>query len=455
MKLRSLLPLVSLAVLLLLGAHTPPASAEDPPAASEPVEPPPEQPEVCPPPPAAVLKTFKGAEVRSHVFKLASDKLGGRPSGYPECDEAGAYIEEQITEWGLEPAGENGTFRQSMEVRRVPFPGQDVDEETAGTPGSTFNVIAIVRGTDEALRDEFLVMSAHYDHVGRKSKRKVFNGADDNASGSSALLQVARAFADEDAPRPRRSILFLWCTAEERGLLGSKHFVDNPTVPVAQMVANLNIDMVGRNESKELHVYGNASSPDLDAAHNRATEFSGFTVLAKTGSIFLRSDQVNFYRKDIPCLFFTSGLHSDYHATSDEAKRIDTGKASRAALHAYVTAWEIANRTARPRFTKMDESASAGPLGAILDLVPREGLPDHVEPKDGCGAALVRSVMDGGPAKEAGLQPGDFILEADGRDLPENDPVGAVEEAIGRATKAVTLRVARGKRKLKIKVEVD
>jgi Zn-dependent M28 family amino/carboxypeptidase len=290
--------------------------------------------------------------------------------------------------------------------------------------------------------------------VGRKSKKKVFYGADDNASGTSALLQVARAFADPEAPRPRRSILFLWCTAEERGLLGSKHFVDNPTVPVAAMVANLNIDMVGRNSSKEMHVYGNASSPDLDAAHNRAAEISGFRFLAKTGSIFLRSDQVNFYRRDIPCLFFTSGLHKDYHATSDTAARIDTGKASRAALHAYLTAWEIANRTERPRFVKMDERASSGPLAAVLDLVPRENLPDRVQPADGCGAALVRTVMDGGPAAEAGLQPGDFILEVDGKDLPEDDPVGAVEEAVAQADKRVVLRIARGTRTIKVTVKV-
>ena len=445
MPARRLLPAALLALLLL---PLPVLRAQDAPAVD--VAP----PEVVPPPPEDVLDTFDASELKKHLAFLASKRCEGRPSGLEGCDVAGEYIVERATEWGLEPAGENGTYKQEMQVRIVPFPGQEVPEE-AGETGTTFNVVGIVRGSDEKLRDEYVVMSAHYDHVGRKSKRKIFYGADDNASGTSALLQVARAFAEPDAPRPRRSILFLWCTAEERGLLGSKHFVDNPTVSVANMVANLNIDMVGRNSSKELHVYGNASSPDLDAAHNRAAELSGFAFLAKTGSIFLRSDQVNFYRRDIPCLFFTSGLHKDYHSTDDTAARIDTKKASRAALHAYATAWEIANRTERPRFTKMDESASSGPLGAVLDAVPRENLPERLQPDEGHGAVLVRTVMDGGRGAESGLEPNDWILGIDGDDLPDDDPVGAIETAVAEAKKRVVLRVVRGTRALKVTVKVD
>jgi hypothetical protein len=413
-----------------------------------------EAPAAVPPPPDVIMKTFKAAEVKSHVAFFTSKKCAGRASGLEGCDIAGDYIVEQVTEWGLEPAGEDGTFKQHMQVRLVPFPGQEVPKD-AGSTGTTFNVIAILRGEDEELRDEYVVLSAHYDHVGRKSKRKIFYGADDNASGSSALLQVARAFAEPDAPRPRRSILFLWCTAEERGLLGSKHYVDNATVPVANMVANLNIDMVGRNSSKELHVYGNASSPDLDSAHTKAAETSGFAFLAKTGSIFLRSDQVNFYRRDIPCLFFTSGLHKDYHATSDVAARLDTKKASRAALHTYLTAWEIANRDERPRFVKMDESASSGPLGAVLDAIPAENLPERLQPREGEGVVLVRTVMDGGRGAESGLKPNDFILAVGGKGLSQDDPVGAVENAVADAKKRVVLSIVRGTRKLKITVKVS
>ena len=410
-------------------------------------------PAAVPDAPRAVVKTFKAAELKRHLNFLASKKLGGRASGTEGCDLAGAYIEEQIKSFGLEAAGENDGYRQELQVEFKRFPGQE-ELDNFGESVTTFNVIGVVRGSDEKLKDEYIVLSAHYDHLGRKNKKKIFLGADDNASGTSALLQVARAFAEKDAPRPRRSILFLFCTAEERGLLGSKYFVDHATVPVAQMIANLNIDMVGRNESRELHVYGNASSPDLDAAHQKAAALGKFTFLAKTGSIFLRSDQVNFYKRDIPCLFFTGGLHSDYHATTDAPKRIDTGKASRAALHAYLTAWELANRDERPRFTKMDEKASSGPLGAVLDVVPRESLPEHLKLKAGAGAALVRTIMDGSPAAEAKLKQGDFILQVGGQDLPESDPVAAVEEALGRAKEKITLRVARGRKTLKISVKL-
>ncbi len=442
-------PLLLLTGLLAGLAPCGPAAsrAQDAPAA------PAAAPETVPSAPAAVLETFKAAEVKKHIGFFTSKKCAGRASGLPGCDLAGEYIVERATELGLTPGGENDSYTQELQVPLKPFPGQKTRDDV-GESGTSFNVIAILRGSDEDLRDEYVVMSAHYDHVGRKNKRKIFHGADDNASGAAALLQVARAFATPGAPRPRRSILFLWCTAEERGLLGSKYFVEHATVPVASMVANLNIDMVGRNASKEMHVYGNASSPDLDAAHAAAAKISGFRFLAKTGSIFLRSDQVNFYKRDIPALFFTSGLHKDYHATSDTAARIDTTKVSRAAKHAYLTAWTVAGRAARPRFTKMDASASAGPLGAVLDLVPRESLPARVKPKNGCGAALVRTVMDAGPAEEAGLRPGDFILEVGGKYLPEDDPVGAVEEAVGRAKKRIVLRVARGTRMIKVTVKV-
>ncbi len=412
-------------------------------------------------PPADVLKSFVAKEVRAHVYFLAGKKCEGRASGTEGCNVAAEYIVQRLKEWGLEPAGDDQgeyrKYRQEMQVLLRPFSGQSNSGNPTGGMAVTYNVCALLPGSDEALKDELVVLSAHYDHVGKKSKKKTFFGADDNASGTSALLQVARALATEGAPRPRRSILFLWFTAEERGLLGSKHWCDNPTLPIGNVVCDLNIDMVGRNASKELHVYGNASSPDLDAAHRKAAETSGFKFLAKTGSIFLRSDQVNFYRKDIPCLFWTSGLHKDYHATSDTAQRIDTKKVARAAQHAYLTAWEIANLDTRPRFVKMDANASSGPLGVILDVVPREGLPARVKLKDGQGAALVRTVMDGSPAAEAKIKAGYFIIAVNGQPLPDGDPISAVEEGVRRARgkKKVVLTIVRGSRTVKTTVKLQ
>lgn len=424
---------------------------------------PPDQPDGATPlpePPAAALASITAKDALAYVTHLASDKLSGRGSGFEGADLACRYLVEKATEFGLEPmgppapTGKSRAYTQPFEIRCVPFPGQGPTDEAKGQVATTHNVIGAVRGSDETLREEWVVLSAHYDHVGRK-KKKVWNGADDNASGTSALLEVAQAFALKDAPRPRRSLLFLWVSAEERGLLGSKFFTDNPTVPFGQIVCNLNIDMVGRNKPKEMDVYGNATSPELDSAHLEAAARSGFTFLPRTGSIFMRSDQVNFYEKNVPCLFWTSGLHKDYHTPNDVASRIDEAKVARAATHAYLTAWIVACRPERPTFRKMDKSLSAGALGAVLDMVSPEDVPD-AKVAEGKGICLVRSVMEDSPASEAKLQPNDFILEVGDDPLPDDDPVGFVEKRMTEAkdaNKKVSLRVLRGTKALRVSVK--
>jgi hypothetical protein len=424
-----------------------------------------------PEPPADAVASIVAADALRHVTHLASAKLEGRGSGFAGANEAGRYLVAQLVSFGAEPAGPeiksgaqgagggavtgapSRSFEQPFDVRCVPFPGQGPGDEAKGQVAATFNVIGLVRGSDEKLRDEYVVLSAHYDHVG-KLKKKVFTGADDNASGTSALLEVAQAFALPGAARPRRSVVILFCTAEERGLLGSKHWCDNPTLPFSGVVANLNIDMVGRNKSKEMDVYGNGTSPDLDAAHRTAAAKSGLQFTAKIGSIFLRSDQVNFYEKNVPCLFWTSGLHKDYHTAGDVAARIDEGKVARAALHAYHTAWIVANRTERPAFRKLDPNASSGPLGAVLDMIAPEEVP-HAKLAAGQGLCIVRSVMDGTPAAEAKLKPNDFVLGVGDDALPEDDPVGFVEKAMADAKgKRATLRVLRGTSIVKVPVKL-
>lgn len=404
--------------------------------------------------PAAGLGSIAAADVQKHVSHLASARLEGRGSGFPGADEAGKYLEEQLKAYGVEPAGESGGYRQVFQVKKSPFPGQAVGEGADGSEAPTFNVIGIVRGSDEKLREEHVVLSAHYDHVGRAGKKKTWHGADDNASGTSALLEVAQAFAQKDAPRPRRSILILFVSAEERGLLGSKWFCDRPTVPFASIVCDLNIDMVGRNKPREMDVYGNGTSPDLDAAHLRAAPKSGLTFFPRTGSIFLRSDQVNFYERNVPCLFWTSGLHKDYHTPDDKADRIDEAKVARAATHAYLVAWEVASRTERPRFQKLDANASSGPLGAVLDMIPASEIP-HAKLGPDDGAVVVRSVLDGTPAAEAKLQSMDMILGVGDDPLPGEDPVKGLEEKLAAAKgKKITLRVMRGSKALRVTVKL-
>lgn len=441
-------------VLALVAAGPEPsrAAAEDP---------------TVPEPPAAGPASITPQDALRHVTFLAGDKLEGRGSGFDGANEAGRYLVAQIQGFGVEPGGPaegaagapttlgggGRAYEQPFNVRCVPFPGQGAGDEAKGQVASTFNVCGLVTGSDPVLKDEFVVLSAHYDHVG-KMKKKVFRGADDNASGTAALLEVAQAFAAKDAARPRRSILLLWVSAEERGLLGSKHFTDNPTVPLGQVVCDLNIDMVGRNKAGEMDVYGNGTSPDLDEAHLAAAAKSGLRFTPRIGSIFLRSDQVNFYEKNIPCLFWTSGLHKDYHTHKDVAAKIDEAKVAKAALHAYLTAWTVANRTARPAFRKLDANASSGPLGAVLDMVDPEEVP-AAKLGAGQGLCLVRSVMDGTPAAEAKLQPGDYVVGVGDDPLPEDDPIGAIEKRMTDAKGGKeSLRLLRGTKFLKVVVKL-
>ena len=441
-------------VLALVAAGPEPsrAAAEDP---------------TVPEPPAAGPASITPQDALRHVTFLAGDKLEGRGSGFDGANEAGRYLVAQIQGFGVEPGGPaegasgapttlgggGRAYEQPFNVRCVPFPGQGAGDEAKGQVASTFNVCGLVTGSDPVLKDEFVVLSAHYDHVG-KMKKKVFRGADDNASGTAALLEVAQAFAAKDAARPRRSILLLWVSAEERGLLGSKHFTDNPTVPLGQVVCDLNIDMVGRNKAGEMDVYGNGTSPDLDEAHLAAAAKSGLRFTPRIGSIFLRSDQVNFYEKNIPCLFWTSGLHKDYHTHKDVAAKIDEAKVAKAALHAYLTAWTVANRTARPAFRKLDANASSGPLGAVLDMVDPEEVP-AAKLGAGQGLCLVRSVMAGTPAAEAKLQPGDYVVGVGDDPLPEDDPIGAIEKRMTDAKGGKeSLRLLRGTKFMKVVVKL-
>ena len=219
------------------------------------------------------------------------------------------------------------------------------------------NVAAILPGSDPALRGEYVILSAHMDHVGVGAPvngDSIYNGADDDASGTSGLLEVAQAFAQLGV-RPRRSIVFLHVSGEEKGLVGSQWYSDHPTVPLGQVVANVNVDMIGRNAADSVVVIGKrystlgALADRLGAAHPELN-----LVLADDpwpqDRFFFRSDHFNFARKEVPAIFFFSGTHPDYHRPSDEVERIDTDKAMRISRMVFYLVNEIANDPQRPRW---------------------------------------------------------------------------------------------------------
>jgi hypothetical protein len=219
------------------------------------------------------------------------------------------------------------------------------------------NVAAILRGSDPALRDEYVVLSAHMDHVGVGEPvdgDSIYNGADDDASGTTGLLEVAQAFAAMGV-RPRRSIVFLHVSGEEKGLIGSQWYSDHPTVPLGQIVANVNVDMIGRNAADSVVVIGKdystlgALADRLDAAHPELN-LTLSDDLWPQERFFFRSDHFNFARKEIPSIFFFSGVHADYHRPSDEVERIDADKATRISRMVLYLVNEIANDPQRPRW---------------------------------------------------------------------------------------------------------
>jgi hypothetical protein len=223
--------------------------------------------------------------------------------------------------------------------------------DAAGAP----NIAAVLRGSDPALRDEYVILSAHMDHVGvgrPVDGDSIYNGADDDASGNAGLLEVAEALASLPTP-PRRSVIFLHVSGEEKGLLGSRWYSEHPTVPLERVVANINVDMIGRNAPDSVVVIGKQYSSlgrVVDAA-GRAHPELGLTVSDDPWPeerFFFRSDHFNFARKEIPALFFFTGVHEDYHRPSDEVDRLNVDKASRVARLIFHTVRDIANAGQRP-----------------------------------------------------------------------------------------------------------
>ena len=218
------------------------------------------------------------------------------------------------------------------------------------------NTIGVLEGSDPALKREYLVYSAHMDHIGVTPGRpdSVNNGADDDASGTAGVIELAEAFSRPGA-RPKRSIVFLTVSGEEKGLWGSRYFSEHPTVPLDRIVANLNIDMIGRNWADTIVAIGKEHS-DLGTTLERVNAAHpelGMTAIDDRWPeerFYFRSDHYNFARKGVPVLFFFNGVHEDYHEVTDSPDKIDAEKESRILRLLFHLGREIANAPERPRW---------------------------------------------------------------------------------------------------------
>jgi hypothetical protein len=240
----------------------------------------------------------------------------------------------------------------------VSMPERVIDEQSAP------NTVGILEGSDPQLKNEYIVFSAHMDHVGTAGDQAggctavagdaICNGADDDASGTVAIVELAEAFAMLE-PRPRRSMIFVTVSGEEKGLWGSAHFAENPPVPVEQLVANFNADMIGRNWTDTISVIGKEHSDLGETLHRVADEHPELDMVPvddqwPNENFYRRSDHFNFARRGVPVLFFFNGTHQDYHRPGDEPDKIDAEKEARIVKLMFYVGLEVANADEKPQW---------------------------------------------------------------------------------------------------------
>jgi hypothetical protein len=321
------------------------------------------------------------------------------------------------------------------------------------TTGEVANVIGVLPGSDG---DESLVVGAHYDHLGfgqfdtltPDRRGEVHNGADDNASGTAALVALARAFAR--GPQPKRDLVFVGFTAEEVGLVGSDRYAEDPVRPLEDTVAMLNLDMVGRLLADRVTVYGVETSPAWPHLLERANEPLGLRLqLVEDG--LGPSDHTSFSVRGVPALLFFTGVHDEYHTPDDD--RVDPEGIARVAQLTHRVAWSLANAPLRvpasPATAKPPRAGGHG-YGVYLGTIPAFG----GEPVRG---VRLQGVRDGSPAQKGGLRGGDVIVSFDGAEVANlqelaallfrAEPGRSVEIVVERDGARVPLQATLGERR--------
>ena len=308
--------------------------------------------------PEKYIKTITEKDLKTHLYIVASDEMQGRETGSVGQKKAGDYL---ITQY---------------KANKIPFPKGATDfyqripaaylnaNRNENLPDSE-NIWAFIEGSEKP--NEIIVISAHYDHVGIKNG-EVYNGADDDGSGTVALLEVAQAFqiAKNEGHGPKRSILILHVTGEEHGLHGSRYYSETPLFPLANTITDINIDMIGRRDdlhkdsNKYVYLIGSDYlSTDLyniceEANKNYVNLFLDYKFNDRNDSnrFYYRSDHYNFAKNGIPSVFLFNGVHADYHKATDEVSKIEFDALTKRTQLAFAIAWELANRDNRPLVDK-------------------------------------------------------------------------------------------------------
>jgi Peptidase family M28/PDZ domain len=384
---------------------------------------------------------------------LSDDRLQGRMTGSPGADTAAAYLARRFEQVGLQPAA--GGWFQSFTVAKEAPVAQSA--RVGGMVGR--NVIGLLPGHDPNLRNEAVIVGAHYDHLGLggfgsldpDSTGKVHNGADDNASGAAMLIQIASRLAQ--AP-PARTVLFIAFSGEELGLLGSAYYVRQPVYPLTTTSAMINLDMVGRLRNGRLIVYGARTAKEFPTLLDSLNWHAGFDLKAQ-GDGYGPSDQSSFYAAGRPVLHIFTDLHDDYHRTTDDWEKIDPEGFRRVTNFTVGLVTAIANRPTRltpvevpPPSHAMGTTTNAPAYGTYLGTIP--------DMTDNPGGVRLLGVRAGSPAEQAGLRGDDIITRIGNMEIPDlqamtnalrsHAPGDTVSIVIRRGNKVTTVRARLGTR---------
>jgi Zn-dependent M28 family amino/carboxypeptidase len=300
------------------------------------------------------MNTITAGELKTHLYIVASDKMEGRDTGTEGQKEAGRYLISQYQKENIpSPAGAENYYQK--------VPAAFMNKQRGENLNDSENILAFIEGSEKP--DEILVISAHYDHVGVKNG-KIYNGADDDGSGTVALLEIAQAFeiAKKAGHGPKRSILFFHATGEEHGLYGSQYYSENPIFPISNTIADINIDMIGRRDKAHAHtnnylylIGSDYLSSDLynicETANSQNVKLDidyKYNDRKDPEQFYYRSDHYNFAKNGIPSVFLFNGTHSDYHKSTDTPDKIEYDALEKRAKLAFAIAWELSNREQRP-----------------------------------------------------------------------------------------------------------
>lgn len=342
-------------------------------------------------------------DILEHIKYLSSDELEGRYPGSKGSDLAIDYIATDYKRSRLSSLGSDDYLQffdfTNQQGEKIKIP----------------NVVGMVPGT--TLKDEYIVIGAHFDHLGyggahsgslEMNSSAIHNGADDNASGIAGMLELASKLSSE-RKKIKRSLIFIAFNAEEQGIFGSKYFVKNSPVNTSNIITMINLDMIGRLNNLSLNISGTGTSPLFNNILDKISK-KHYLNINKNPEGFGPSDHSSFYSNNIPVLFFFTGGHSDYHKPSDDWNKINSSGQKKIVDMIYDVVLEIDNNTKRPKFTEAGPKSMASP-GRVKLKVTFGFMPSYSSTGKGLGVDGVRTE---GPAGKAGLVKGDIILEING-----------------------------------------